>query len=139
VVGAARDAVAVAVVGVGAGEQIGLGDRGEQAHADHGRGDARGDLEALGERTEGGGLDAVGRDAQAVGLAVGEGAGALDVVDARGALGGDLVDRVGLELVAVDAGRERAAVGVAAGDGEAQEEADERSPGPGARPRPSLK
>jgi hypothetical protein len=96
-------------------------------------GATRGEIEEVGgSGPKAGAVDGVGGDAQAVGVAVGEAAGALDVGDARVALGGHAVDRL---AAGVDRrsgiGALRAAVGVDAGDGQAQEHAGERLAGRG--------
>ena len=101
-IGAPGDAVAVAVVGVGGGEDVGLRYGLQQPHADHRRGDPGRQPRSGGERAVGEVGDAVARFAQARRLAVGQRDGDLLVGDRHLALGPGALDGEILQLAAID-------------------------------------
>ncbi len=100
-VGAPGDPVAVGVVGVGGGEQIVLGDRLEQAHPDHLRGEAWRDHRVVPEITELQVDDLEGRGDEGVRRAIGVGALDHGERDVDGPFGGHAEDRAVLQLSAV--------------------------------------
>ncbi len=91
----------VGVVGIGIGEDLGFGNRLEQAKADHRRRHPRADHGALGERAIAEVDDAVFGHSEADGLAAGKGHRLLLVVDLDLTLGLVPLDRQVLKLAAI--------------------------------------
>ncbi len=128
VVHASGDAVTVRVVGIGEREQRVVGDRFEQADAEHRRRDARRDHDPLGERAVSEVLDRVGGGEQRVRRPVRVRARDLGPLDHDAAFGQDAVDRPVLQLAAVHGVGPRSAVGPDDGEAEEQTRARDRRP-----------